>query len=110
MFCISPVTTQASILIVKDKPEQMEQCLPVLSALGYSVQSTNNIPMLNILVRTTVPRLILINIDLSEIDSIEVYYHLKAERQTSKIPIIFFNNLDNLCDRLKSLLTAHCFR
>lgn len=89
MFCISPIKTQASILIVKDKPEQMEQCLRVLSALEYSVQSTNNIPMLIMLVRTKLPSLILINIDLSEIDGIEVYYYLKAERQTSKIPIVF---------------------
>lgn len=102
-FSKKQVETQAHILIMCDRPEKLAQFSQVLSQWGYSVQSTSNLVSLFMLIGKSIPKLILLNIDLSEINNLEVYYHLKTARRTSKVPIIFFNDLDSLCTHLKAL-------
>jgi DNA-binding response OmpR family regulator len=97
------VITHSNILIIDDRLDCLEEFALVLSEWGYSVQTASNIPSLLMLVGAVAPKLILLRVDLLERDSVEVYCHLKAQWQTSKIPIVFFNSLDNLCERLKSL-------
>ena len=78
-FSKKQVETQAHILIMCDRPEKL------------------------MLIGKSIPKLILLNIDLSEINNLEVYYHLKTDRRTSKVQIIFFNDLDSLCSHIKAL-------
>lgn len=96
------VEPQANILIMCDRLEKLEQFSLVLSQWGYSVQTTSNIVSLLMLASTSIPKLILLNIDLSKFSNLEAYYYLKADWRTSTVPIIFFNELDSLCSHLKT--------
>lgn len=101
LFLNEQTVTKANVLIVDERTEQLKQFSLALSEWGYSAHAVNSFSMLLMQISTIEPNLILININLSEIDSIDVYYLLKADPKTSHIPIIFFNDISNLYTQLQ---------
>lgn len=92
----------ADILIVDDTPENLRLLSVMLAQEGYKVrQAINGTIALNA-VRRMAPDLILLDIMMPEIDGYEVCLALKADPQTTNIPVIFLSALDDIVDKVKA--------
>lgn len=92
----------ADILIVDDTPENLRLLSVMLAQEGYKVrQAINGTIALNA-VRRMAPDLILLDIMMPELDGYEVCLALKADPETTNIPIIFLSALDDIVDKVKA--------
>ncbi|HEY9728775.1 MAG TPA: response regulator [Chroococcales cyanobacterium] len=97
------VTTQRGyILIVDDTPENLQVLSATLSERGYKVRGVIKGTMAIRAARSAPPDLILLDIMMPEMNGYEVCEQLKADAQTSDIPIIFISALDEVLDKVKA--------
>ncbi|MEG4533928.1 response regulator [Microcoleus sp. D2_18a_D3] len=89
-----------NILIVDDTPENLQVLSATLSDRGYKVRGVISGKMAIRAARSGSPDLILLDIKMPEMDGYEVCIHLKADPQTSEIPVIFISALDEVLDKL----------
>ena len=97
--------TQASkgnILIVDDLVENLGFLTDILTRRGYKVRSVTNGKMALQTVRHSPPDVILLDIKMPEMDGYQVCEALKADEETSEIPIIFLSALDQVFDKVKA--------
>jgi two-component system response regulator len=84
------VTTQPSVLLVEDDPNDARLALRALSGLvaadGVRV-ARDGVEALEVL-RTTTPRLLLLDIKLPRLDGLQVLKVLKADERTRAIPVV----------------------
>ena len=88
--------SEAKILIVDDKPENLRLLTAILKKAGYIVRQLRSGKMVMSSVLNAPPDLILLDILMSEMDGYEVCRQLKENEQTSPIPVIFVTALDNI--------------
>jgi signal transduction histidine kinase len=93
---------KGNILIVDDTPENLQVLSATLSDRGYKVRGVINGKMAIRAARSGSPDLILLDIQMPEMNGYAVCEQLKAEPQTSKIPVIFISALDEVLDKVKS--------
>ncbi|MCU0545901.1 MAG: response regulator [Oscillatoriaceae cyanobacterium Prado104] len=93
---------KGNILIVDDTPENLQILSATLSDRGYKVRGVINGKMAIRAARSATPNLILLDIRMPEMDGYEVCKQLKADPQTSEIPIIFISALDEVLDKVKA--------
>lgn len=91
------------ILIVDDTVENLRLLSTILIQQGYNVRKAINGQMALTSVQTVVPDLILLDIMMPEMDGYEVCQHLKENKQTAEIPIIFLSALSEVFDKVKAL-------
>ncbi|UNU26648.1 response regulator [Microcoleus vaginatus] len=91
---------KANILIVDDTPENLQVLSATLSDRGYTVRGVINGKMAIRAARSGSPDLILLDIKMPDMDGYEVCIQLKADPQTSEIPVIFISALDEVLDKL----------
>ncbi|MEG4212405.1 response regulator [Microcoleus sp. S13_B4] len=91
---------KGNILIVDDTPENLQVLSATLSDRGYTVRGVINGKMAIRAARSGPPDLILLDIKMPEMDGYEVCMQLKADPQTSEIPVIFISALDEVLDKL----------
>ncbi len=91
---------KGNILIVDDTPENLQVLSATLSDRGYKVRGVINGKMAIRAARSGSPDLILLDIKMPEMDGYEVCTQLKAEPQTSEIPVIFISALDEVLDKV----------
>lgn len=89
------------ILIVDDKPDNVQLLSETLSAQGYKVRGVLSGAMALRVVRS-VPDLILLDIMMPEMDGYEVCKTLKAAEATRDIPVIFLSALDDVAGKVKA--------
>lgn len=95
-------TERGYILIVDDTPENLQVLSATLSERGYRVRGVIKGTMAIRAARSAPPDLILLDIMMPEMNGYEVCEQLKADGQTSDIPIIFISALDEVLDKVKA--------
>jgi sigma-B regulation protein RsbU (phosphoserine phosphatase) len=94
--------SQANILIVDDKPANLQLLSKMLSEHGYRVRPVPNGSMALSAARVEPPDLVLLDIKMPDMDGYLVCEQLKAEQKTREIPIIFISALDAIQDKVKA--------
>ncbi|MBR8838889.1 MAG: response regulator [Stigonema ocellatum SAG 48.90 = DSM 106950] len=93
---------KGNILIVDDLIENLHVLTEILSKQGYKVRSVTNGKMALKTVCNNPPDVILLDIKMPDIDGYQVCSTLKAEEETSDIPIIFLSALNEVFDKVKA--------
>ncbi|MGA9382957.1 MAG: diguanylate cyclase [Phormidium sp.] len=91
-----------AILVVDDTPGNLHILFDALTQEGYEVRCVKNGAMALIGVEAAPPDLILLDIRMPEMNGYDVCRHLKANSQTSEIPIIFLSALGEPLDKVKA--------
>jgi signal transduction histidine kinase len=91
---------KGNILIVDDTPENLQVLSATLSARGYKVRGVINGKMAIRAARSGATDLILLDIQMPDMNGYEVCTQLKAEPQTSEIPVLFISALDEVLDKV----------
>ncbi len=91
-----------NILIVDDTPDNLRLLSKTLIKEGYLVRCAINGSMALLTIKTKIPDLILLDINMPDIDGFEICQQLKKSDLTKDIPIIFVSALDNIFDKVKA--------
>ncbi|MCP4353003.1 MAG: response regulator [Desulfobacterales bacterium] len=94
--------SEAKILIVDDKPENLRLLAGILKEKGYTVRQLRNGDMVMSSVLIAPPDLILLDIVMPETDGYEVCRQLKAKEHTRDIPVIFISALNDAANKMKA--------
>lgn len=97
----SPVSSP-SILIVDDRPENLELLVQILQKDGCKTRPALSAKVALDAVAHSKPDLILLDIRMPEMDGFELCKHLKATEETRDIPIIFISALEDIDEKLKA--------
>lgn len=91
----------ADILIVDDKLENIRFLSDFLSAQGYQIRKAINGKAALMAARSLPPNLILLDINMPGMSGYEVCEQLKADPQTSAIPVIFLSAGSDVTAKVK---------
>jgi two-component system sensor histidine kinase/response regulator len=97
-----PITPCGDILIVDDKPANLQLLSSILKERGHTVRAVVSGSMGLIAARTVKPDLILLDIRMPGLDGYEVCRELKADEQLRSIPVIFISSLEETLDKVKA--------
>jgi PAS domain S-box-containing protein len=92
-----------TIMIVDDKPENLDILSLTLRDCGYSVRPAPNGKLALKAIDEVMPDLILLDVMMPEMDGFEVCRILKANKKTEDIPVIFLTALGRNEDEEKGL-------
>jgi PAS domain S-box-containing protein len=93
---------QAEILLVDDTPANLHLLVNILRKKDYKVRAFTNGNSALEAVQSRPPDLILLDILMPELDGYTVCQTLKADPQTSEIPVIFLSALSDGLDKTKA--------
>lgn len=93
---------QGTILLIDDTPNNLRLLSMMLIERGYKVRAVINGPMGLKSARLERPDIILLDICMPDMDGYTVCEQLKADTQTSDIPVIFISALDEAIDKVKA--------
>ncbi len=93
---------QASILIVDDRPENLELLVQILKQDGHLPRPALNAQVAMGAVEHTRPDLILLDIRMPEMDGFELCRKFKSDPATQDIPIIFISALEDIDEKIKA--------
>ncbi|MBI5331359.1 MAG: two-component system response regulator [Betaproteobacteria bacterium] len=100
----SGANPDATLLIVDDMPENLLVLGGLLRAAGYRVKAARSgEAALRYAAQTPHPDLILLDVMMPDMDGYAVLDHLRAERATCDIPVIFVTALDGAQDEERCL-------
>jgi CheY-like chemotaxis protein len=99
---------RASILVVEDNETNLMIFRDILTAAGHEVLEAMNAEEAFGVLRSKVPDLILMDIQLPGIDGIEIVRKLKADSSTSAIPIVALTAHAMSAHREKALEAGCC--
>ena len=91
------------ILVVEDNETNMKLLLFILKSRGYDVSSATNADEALATLRTALPRLILMDLQLPGIDGLALTRQLKADPRTEQIPVIAVTAFAMKGDKEKAL-------
>ncbi len=94
---------QANILVVDDIPDTIQYLTDILTQQGYKVRVEASGQMALAAVRAEPPDLILLDIMMPGMNGYEVCEQLKADKDTSNIPVIFISAINKVADKVKAL-------
>jgi signal transduction histidine kinase len=93
-------STQKSIVVVDDTPENLRLLAKLLTEHGYRVRVAPNGERALATIQKEPPDLILLDIVMPNMDGYEVCRRLKADKRTSNIPVIFVSASNEAFDRV----------
>ncbi len=97
-----PSTTEKPLLLIVDDSSENLQVLNALLKDDYRLKLTkSSIKGIEIAQQMPKPDLILLDVIMPEMDGFQVCEHLKANPETSAIPIIFLTALNEVADETK---------
>jgi diguanylate cyclase (GGDEF)-like protein len=91
-----------NILIVDDTPDNLRLLSKTLTKEGYQVRCAINGSIALLTIKTKIPDLILLDVNMPDIDGFEVCQQLKTSELTKDIPIIFISASGHINDKLKA--------
>ncbi|MEL7406791.1 MAG: EAL domain-containing protein [Cyanobacteria bacterium J06558_2] len=91
-----------NILIVDDTPDNLRLLSKTLTNEGYQVRCAINGAMALLTIKTKIPDLILLDINMPDLDGFEICQQLKESELTQDIPVIFISALDSIFDKVKA--------
>lgn len=92
---------QGTILAVDDTPASLKLLTDILKDEGYEVRSAINGELALRSARGNPPELVLLDIRMPEMDGFEVCRRLKAQPETSHVPVIFVSALTDTDEKVK---------
>ncbi|NCR38654.1 MAG: hybrid sensor histidine kinase/response regulator [Microcystis aeruginosa W13-11] len=95
-------TPRSSVLIVDDLPNNVRLLSIMLTEKGYQVRKAISGQMALNTVRSLIPDLILLDINMPDLNGYQVCEQLKADEKTREIPVIFISALDDVLDKVKA--------
>jgi DNA-binding response OmpR family regulator len=90
------------ILIVDDEPANLELLFGMLSAQHYDVRVANGADLALTVVQSSLPDLILLDINMPDMNGYEVCRRLKADPNTRDVPVIFISANDYTEDKIEA--------
>jgi len=93
---------QPKILVVDDRPDNVELLSVILISQGYQVEECDRGMSAIELARSNPPDLILLDISMPEMDGFEVCQILKGDILTQEIPIVFLSALKDIDDKTQA--------
>ncbi|GBE74847.1 two-component hybrid sensor and regulator [Microcystis aeruginosa NIES-87] len=99
---MTQLTSRPSVLIVDDLPNNVRLLSIMLTEKGYQVRKAINGQMALNTVRSLIPDLILLDINMPDLNGYQVCEQLKADEKTREIPVIFISALDDVFDKVKA--------
>ncbi len=99
---MTQLTLRPSVLIVDDLPNNVRLLSIMLTEKGYQVRKAINGQMALNTVRSLIPDLILLDINMPDLNGYQVCEQLKADEKTREIPVIFISALDDVLDKVKA--------
>ncbi len=97
---------EAHILIVDDTLVNQRQLSQGLAKRGYETRSVPDGPQALAAVQSTLPDLILLDIQMPDMDGYEVCRQLKADERCRDIPIIFISSMDQTRDIVNAFIAG----
>ncbi len=91
-----------NILIVDHTPNDLRLLSQTLIKEGYQVRCAINSSMVLLTIKTKIPDLILLDINMPDIDGFEICQQLKKIEITKDIPIIFVSAVDTVFDKVRA--------
>lgn len=95
-------THKADILVFDDTTANLQLLVNMLTQKGYKVRPAINGKLALSSAQTAPPDLILLDIIMPNMDGYEVCQHLKADRRTRDVPIIFISAINEVLDKVKA--------
>lgn len=92
---------QGTILAVDDTPASLKLLTDILKDEGYEVRSAINGELALRSAKGNPPELVLLDIRMPEMDGFEVCRRLKAQPETSHVPVIFVSALTDTDEKVK---------
>ncbi len=92
----------ADILVVDDTAANLYLLVRLLAEHGYKVRPSMNGRLALAAAQISPPDLILLDIMMPEMDGYELCEHLKADRRTRDIPVIFISALGGALDKVRA--------
>ena len=96
------ILSKGKILIVDDRPDNVELLSIMLASQGYEVAESDRGQLAIKTAKANPPDLILLDISMSEMDGFEVCQILKSDPRTQNIPIIFLSALTEIEDKAQA--------
>lgn len=93
---------KSNIMIVDDKPANLQLLSKMLSEEGYRVRPVPSGAMALSAIQAEPPDLVLLDIKMPDMDGYLVCKQLKTAQKTCEIPIIFISALDAVQDKVKA--------
>jgi PAS domain S-box-containing protein len=90
------------VLIVDDRPENLHFLSDILTNRGYKVQRAITGKLAINAAVASPPDLILLDVVMPDMDGYTVCQHLKANKATCDIPIIFLSVIDEVSEKVKA--------
>ena len=98
----TPSSTNAEILIVDDKLDNLNLLTTMLSEHNYRVRRAISGSVALRAVQSFQPELILLDITMPDMSGYEVCQQLKKNPATAEIPVIFISALNDVIDKVKA--------
>lgn len=95
------MTNSSTILVVDDTPANLEVVCDILNDVGYEIATAIDGNRALKRVQTHPPDLILLDIQMPGINGFEVCRQLKADTETTQIPVIFMTALGDMDSKVK---------
>ncbi|MBD2180935.1 response regulator [Planktothrix sp. FACHB-1355] len=102
MSVASDENLNPEILVVDDTPVNLRLLVNILRKNGYKVRPVNNGHLALQVAKSILPDLILLDILMPSLDGYQVCEKLKADPETSGIPVIFISALNEGLDKAKA--------
>jgi signal transduction histidine kinase len=97
-----PAIPTGNILIVDDTPDNLRLLSEMLTERGYNVRSAISGSAAFMAVKTRLPDLILLDINMPHMNGYEVCQQLKGNETTRDIPILFLSAYNEAMDKVKA--------
>jgi two-component system, NtrC family, sensor kinase len=95
------MTNSSTILVVDDTPANLEVVCDILNDVGYEIATAIDGDRALKRVQTHPPDLILLDIQMPGINGFEVCRQLKADAETTQIPVIFMTALGDMDSKVQ---------
>ncbi|MCJ8282562.1 MAG: response regulator, partial [Rivularia sp. ALOHA_DT_140] len=92
----------ADILVIDDTPENLALLSQILKDKNYKVRSVTKASTGLRGAKAAPPDLILLDVKMPEMNGYEVCQHLKADKLTRDIPVIFISALGDVLDKVRA--------
>ena len=96
------MSDKVKILIVDDRPDNLRLLSQILVGQGYEVRKAINGSTALMGIKTFLPDLILLDINMPGLNGYEVCQKLKSDRLYKQIPIIFLSASNEVMDKVKA--------
>lgn len=92
----------SDILIVDDTVNNLKLLSTMLAESGFSIRKAISGAIALLAIKTKIPDIVLLDIDMPDMDGYEVCLQIKSNSETSDIPIIFLSGFDSVEDKIKA--------